>query len=196
MVTTMASKPKAEPEPEFELPDGYPVESDQLGLARYFYRREHFPREWWELVELALAGCPLEPLKAFRKTVIGRGNPLTAATADSAIAGALKMIGVDCPANWANSKRTALKPCITYPEGMAARLDRARYLLRNDQTVIFARPKGYKYAADEIVIIKDAIAADVPLSFLEWDKATVARVAAPDAAFAIRMPYVSNPEAV
>ena len=54
-----------------------------------FERKMIMKQETWELVELVMAGCPDEALKAFRKSVIGRGKPLRAREADSAIRGAV-----------------------------------------------------------------------------------------------------------
>lgn len=56
----------------------------------------YFPPEYWELVELTCAGCPPLALKAFRKSVIGRGKRLRAAGADNAIRAAkLHVTGSD-----------------------------------------------------------------------------------------------------
>ena len=128
--------------------------------------------EAWELIELVMAGCPDEPLKVFRKSLIGRGKPLTMRQADSAIQGARTVLRTG-PAVGARRSRAE------QPETLPRSLARMRWYLRHHMPVVFARPQGHDWDDRETTIISQAQAAGVPLTFLEWDSAVVDRTAGP-----------------
>jgi hypothetical protein len=134
-------------------------------------RAELFPAEIFELIELVMAGCPEEPLKVFRKTLIGRGKPLSARQADSAISGARCVLQTGPKAD--RGKRAER------PETMPYSLARMRWYLRHRMPVVFARPQGHTWDDPETEVIGQARAAGVPVTFLEWDTAAVDRTAGP-----------------
>jgi hypothetical protein len=129
------------------------------------------PAETWELIELVMAGCPDEPLKTFRKSLIGRGKPLTARQADSAISGARCVLATGPKADRGQRAQR--------PEKLPHSLARLRWYLRHRMPVVFARPQGHDWNEPETEMITEARAAGVPLTFLEWDAAAVDRTAGP-----------------
>jgi hypothetical protein len=142
-----------------------------LRITRSPERTGLFPAQTWELIELVMAGCPEEPLKTFRKTLIGRGKPLTARQADAAIGGA-RCASATGPAD---GRR---KRAYQY-EGLTASLARMRWYLRHRMPVVFARAHGHQWNEAEIEIIKEAAAGAVPVTFLEWNETAVDRTAGP-----------------
>jgi hypothetical protein len=141
-----------------------------------------WPLETWELQELTVLGCPDEALKTFRKSLIGRGNPLTARQADAAIAdgqGAIRTGRI--PKNDKRGKRPLV------PETFEQSLPRLAWYVRMGMSVVFARPQGHKWTEDELEIVTTARELECALTFLEWYEAVgestagVDRVAGPGA---------------
>ena len=132
-----------------------------------------FPRQVWELTELVMAGCPAEALKEFRKSLIGRGNPLTARQADAAIGGARAV------------RRTGPLPVsgrqarAELPESRRQAVARSYWYMRSGLPVVFARPEGYKFRKREKQAMKIARQHDIALTFLEWNETGVDRVVGP-----------------
>lgn len=122
---------------------------------------ERLPAEFWELSELVMSGCPGPALAAFRKSVIGRGKPLTAKQADAAIGGAT----------------TALAGTI---EPMHAKLLRLRWMARHRFPVVFAREQEYVYTDDELdTIVWCEKWPESQIIYLEFDSDAVDRVSGP-----------------
>jgi hypothetical protein len=130
---------------------------DEASLARDF-----IPPEYWELLELAANGATDEAIKPFRKSLIGRGKPLKAKTADAAIRGA-RLACIP------NGER----------ETFDAQLIRLRWYLKCEMPVVFARPRGYIFTNDEIALMLRADDASTPVTVLEFDETGVDRVPTP-----------------
>jgi hypothetical protein len=133
------------------------------------------PPEWWELQELVQNECPAEALKAFRKSVIGKKNPLTAAQADNAIAGASKA----CETGKIVDKRRTKR--IFVPETIESKMARMHWYAREGIPVCFARPYGHEWTEEEMEFISDHEAEDhdCALTFLSFDDTGVDRTFAP-----------------
>lgn len=132
-----------------------------------------YPYEIWELIELVMASCPEDALKAFRKTIIGRGKPLTARMADAAIGGARTVLETGPLTGRGQSKHAEV------PEALRPKLARLHWYLRHRMPLVFARAQGYEYTDEERELIAAARRTDVRVTFLEWSGEAVDRVAGP-----------------
>jgi hypothetical protein len=107
-----------------------------------------FPEAYWELVELVLAGCPDDALKAYRRTlVIGKGKRLTAKQADNATSGATKAMG------WKDTKQY---------------LAMQDWYIRNGYPAISAARYDDEFNANRIAL-RQSIASFENVVYLEWD---------------------------
>jgi hypothetical protein len=134
---------------------------------------EPLPVEFWELQELVQNGCPDAALKAFRKTVIGKKNPLTASEADAAIAGALAACRTGRIINTRKKERAYEIPSVDLF------MCRAYWYATEGIPVCFARPYGYEWTKDELDFIHEDDGEEIELSFLSFDDDAVDRVEAP-----------------
>jgi len=110
-----------------------------------------------------MACCPDEALKSFRKSLIGKGNPLTARMADASIDGAKATLRTG-PAvvSRGRYKRTE------EPESLPHSLARMRWYMRRGMPAVFARPQGHQWHERELDLIKEAQREHYTLTFLEW----------------------------
>lgn len=124
---------------------------------------EAFPHEIWELIELVLASCPDLALKTFRKSLIGKGKPLTAKMADAAINGARATLRTGpLIGSRGRTKRAEV------PESLNHSLARMHWYMRRNMTAVFARAQDHQWHERELELIKVAQEFERPLTFLEW----------------------------
>lgn len=107
------------------------------------------PPEFWELQELVQNGCPDEALKTFRKSVIGKKNPLTAREANAAIAGALTTCRTGKIIDTRKKERAYELPSVELF------IDRANWYARTGIPVCFARPYDYEWTEPELEFIHE-----------------------------------------
>jgi len=130
-----------------------------------------YPPEFWELLEVVMAGAPKAAVKGFRKSMIGRGKPLKAREADAAIRGAILSLQ--------QSRAGARADLQGIVEPLDQNLERLRWYLKMKLPVVFARPAGWQYTRNEKWIIEDAREQNVEVTFLEFDDNAVDRVNGP-----------------
>jgi hypothetical protein len=136
------------------------------------------PVQWWEIAELVLNECPEDALKLYRKSVIGRGKPLTAAQADSAIRGARGVMrtGPKEVFDKKTQRFKILKTRAQEPESIDIKLARMEWYRREKMPVIVARGARYEYTNEEVELICEAEMDGEQLLFLVFDNDGVDRV--------------------
>jgi hypothetical protein len=134
------------------------------------------PDEFWELQELVQAGCPEEALKAFRAALLkAKPKRIDATMCDAAIGGARSAMRTGP----IRDKRKKLRE--TRPEKLGGKLARLRWYASAGVPVVFARPAGYVYTHEEMMLIQEAEKAtpQVGITHLEFWAEGVDRIAGP-----------------
>lgn len=111
-----------------------------------------------------MAECPEGPLKAYRKSLIGRGKPLTAKQADSAIRGAQHVLATGALSGKGKGAKREIES-----EPVADKLSRGLWYLRQGLPLVLARPYGYTWTPSEIKVIKIAKEKGIAIKCLQWD---------------------------
>jgi hypothetical protein len=125
-----------------------------------------FPHEWWVAAEVAYAirsfgdGDYTDALKAWRKGLIGRGNPLRAKDFDNALKGAhTSMAGK--------------------PETVESTVARTLWYVRVGMPPCFARPSGWAYSERELDAIAISRAHELEPVFLAYTETAIEPVDGP-----------------
>lgn len=100
-----------------------------------------------------------EVIKAWRKTMIGRGRPLRARDFDNAVNGANKAMA-------------------GHPETVASLLIRSSWYSRNGMPVVFVRPSGWSYGPEELEAIRIIRVRTEP-KFISYDQSGIDEVQGP-----------------
>jgi hypothetical protein len=100
-----------------------------------------------------------DALKAWRKTMIGRGNPLKARDFDNAVHGAEKAMG-------------------GHPETVASLLVRSRWYVSQGIPPVFARPVDWDWKDEELEVIRIARVNLEPV-FLAYDENGIDKITGP-----------------